>query len=134
MNSLIFFSFFSHSFFFHRNRLLLFLHLLLIPLLFLLLLFLLVSSSSYSSSECSSQGQVFHCKLRHQGCSSAQKQVFHRKHSNQDCNLLGMYCCAAAVASRCFPHPTLSLASEQTLKNLKRTPRHQRGCEESGFG
>ena len=24
---------------------------------------------SISSSECSSQGQVFHCKLRHQGCS-----------------------------------------------------------------
>ena len=26
-----------------------------------------------------------------------------------------------AVASRCFPHPTLSLASEQTLKDLKRS-------------
>ena len=25
------------------------------------------------SSECSAQGQVFHCKLRHQGCSSAQR-------------------------------------------------------------
>ena len=39
-----------------------------------------------------------------------------------------------AVASRCFPHPTLSLASEQTLKDLKRYQGHKRGGEESGFG
>ena len=30
-----------------------------------------------------------------------------------------------AVACRCFPHPTLSLASGQTLKDLKRFQRHQ---------
>ena len=45
------------------------------------------------------------------------KQVFHRKLRNQGCSfnrdLIG------PVASRCFPHPTLSLASEQTLKDLK---------------
>ena len=48
-----------------------------------------------------------------------QRQVFHRKLRNQGCSftrdLIG------AVASRCFPHPTLSLASEQTLKDLKRS-------------
>ena len=39
-----------------------------------------------------------------------------------------------AVASRCFPHPTLSLASEQILKDLKISQRHHRGGYESGFG
>ena len=39
-----------------------------------------------------------------------------------------------AVASRCFPHPTLSLASEQTLIDLRRSQGHQCGGEESGFG
>ena len=38
------------------------------------------------------------------------------------------------IASCCFPHPTLSLSSEQTLKDLKRSQDHQRGGEESGFG
>ena len=38
------------------------------------------------------------------------------------------------VASRCFQHPTLSFASEQTLKDVKRSQGHQRGGEESGFG
>ena len=60
------------------------------------------------------------------------RQVFHRKLKNQGCgftrDLIG------ALASRCFPHPTLSLASEQTLKDLKRSQGHQRGGEESGFG
>ena len=59
--------------------------------------------------------QVFHRKLRGQGCSFTR-------------DLIG------AVASHCFPHPTLSLASEQTLKDLKRSQGHQRGDEESGFG
>ena len=35
----------------------------------------------------STQGQVFHCKLRHQGCSFTQRQVFHRKLRNQECSL-----------------------------------------------
>ena len=59
------------------------------------------------------------------------RQVCHRKLRNQGCSftrdLIG------AVASRCFPHPTLSLASEQTLKDLKIYQGHQRGGEESGF-
>ena len=40
----------------------------------------------------------------------------------------------SAVASHCFPHPTLSLASEQTLKDLKISLSPQHGGEESGFG
>ena len=51
--------------------------------------------------------QDFHHKLRNQGC------TFNR-------NLIG------AVASRCFLHHTLSLASEQTLKDLKRSQWHHR--------
>ena len=35
-----------------------------------------------------------------------------------------------AVASSCFAHPTLSLASGQALKDLKRSQGHQRGGEE----
>ena len=38
-----------------------------------------LSKKSSSSSECSAQKEVFRCKLRHQGCSSAQRQGFHRK-------------------------------------------------------
>ena len=45
--------------------------------------------------------QIFHRKLRKRGCSFTR-------------DLIG------AVASRCFPHPTVSLASQQTLKDLKR--------------
>ena len=37
------------------------------------------------------------------------------------------------VASRYFAHPTLSLASERTLKDLKRSQGHQRGGEDSIF-
>ena len=60
------------------------------------------------------------------------RQIFHRKLRNQDCSLTKDS--IGAVASRCFPHPTLSLASEQTLKDLKRSQGHQRGGKESVFG
>ena len=43
-------------------------------------------NSATSSSECSGQGQVFHCKRRNQGCSSVQRQVFHCKFRNQGCS------------------------------------------------
>ena len=39
-----------------------------------------------SSSQCSAQEQVFHCKPRHQGCRSAQRRVFHRKLRNRGCS------------------------------------------------
>ena len=45
------------------------------------------------------------------------RQVFHHKLGNQGCSFTRYL--ISAVASRCFPHPTLSLASEQTLKDLK---------------
>ena len=52
------------------------------------------------------------------------RQVFHRKLMNKGCSftrdLIG------AVASHYFPHPTLSLASEQTLKDLQ----NRRGINE----
>ena len=68
-------------------------------------------------------------KFRLQFC---RRQVFHRKLRNPGCSftkdLIG------AVASRCFPNPTLSLPSEQTLEDLKITQGHKRGGEESGFG
>ena len=38
------------------------------------------------------------------------------------------------VVFRCFPHPTLSLASEKILKDLIWSQEHQRGGEGSGFG
>ena len=37
------------------------------------------------------------------------------------------------VASRYFPHRTLTLGSEQTLKDLKRSQGQQRGGEERGL-
>ena len=126
------------------------------------LYFTVASSSSESSAQqqvfhCKSrkqgwssvQRQVFHFKLRNQGCSSAQRQIFHCKLTSQDCSSVQrkvFHCkrrnrgCSFtrdwidATAFRCFPHPTLSLASEQTLKDLEVSQGHQRGGEESGFG
>ena len=40
----------------------------------------------------------------------------------------------SAVAYICFPHPILSSASEQIIKDLKRSQGPQREGEESGFG
>ena len=68
-----------------------------------------------SSSECTAQRQVLHCKRRNQAYSSVWRQVFHRKLRNQ-----GLI---VAVAFRCFPHPTLSLVSEQNLKRSGKYPR-----------
>ena len=56
-------------------------------------------------------------------------KVFHRKLRNQGCCFTKDW--IDAVASRCFPHPTLSLASEQTSNDLKRSQGHQHGGEES---
>ena len=36
--------------------------------------------------QCSAQGQVLHCKIRHQGCNSAQRQFFHCKLRNLGCS------------------------------------------------
>ena len=60
------------------------------------------------------------------------RQVIHRKLRNQGCSFTRDW--IGTVTSCCFPHPTLSLASEQTLKDLKRSQGHQHGDEESEFG
>ena len=78
----------------------------------------------YISSECSAQGHILHCKRRNQGCSSAEGRSSTANSGSKAAVLLG------AVASRCFSHPTLSLASEQTLKGLKRSQWPQRGGKE----
>ena len=56
---------------------------------------------SSSSSVCSAQGQVFHCKLRHQGCTSAQRQVLNRKFRNQGCSFTGMKTVATIPVLQC---------------------------------
>ena len=60
------------------------------------------------------------------------RQVFHRKLRNQGCNFTRVW--IVAVASRCFPHHTLSLVSGQTVKDQKRSQGTEHGSEESGFG
>ena len=65
------------------------------------------------------QGQVRHCKVhaqepRPQFC---RRQVFHRKLRNQGCSFTRDW--IGTLASRCFPHPSFYLAFEQTLKIWK---------------
>ena len=74
----------------------------------------------HSSSECSAQEQVFHCKLRHQGRSSAQRQVFHRKLRNQDCSFTRDW--IGAVASHCFPAPDSLFSIWTDLKRSEKIP------------
>ena len=62
---------------------------------------------SHTSSECSAQGQVLHWKCMNLG--------FHYKLRNQGCSFTREW--IGVVASHCFLHPTLSLASEQTWKD-----------------
>ena len=52
------------------------------------------------------------------------RQVFYRKLRNQCCSFTRDW--IGAVPSRYFPHSILSLASEQTLKDLKKSKGHQR--------
>ena len=72
-----------------------------------------------SSSVCSAQGQILHCKHSEPRLQFYRRQVFHHKLSNQGWSFTRDW--IGAVASRRFLHPTLSLASEQTLKDLKRS-------------
>ena len=73
------------------------------------------SSSSSSSSFCPKAGPSLQAeKPRLQFC---RRHIFHRKLRNRGCSFTRDL--IAAVASRSFPHPTLSIASEQTLKDLK---------------
>ena len=85
--------------------------------------YFIFSCKSYQYHQYSAHGQVFHCKLRHQGRSSSQRQV---PTANSGPRLQFYWSWIGAVASRCFQHPTLSLslslslASEPTVKDLKR--------------
>ena len=63
-------------------------------------------------------------KPRMQFC---RRQVFHRKLRNQGCSFTRDLLCA--VTSRCFPYPTLSLAYEQTLKDPRGTNEEVRGVD-----
>ena len=72
---------------------------------------------SHQSWECYAQRQVLHCKWINLGFGSAEGRSSTAKLRNQGCSFTRDL--TGAVASRCFPHPTLSLASEQTLKDLK---------------
>ena len=45
----------------------------------------ILTKNYFSDQQCSAQGQVLHCKIRHQGCNSAQRQVFHCKFGNLGC-------------------------------------------------
>ena len=60
------------------------------------------------------------------------RKAFHRKFRNQGWSFTRDW--ISVVASPCFPHPTPSLASEQTLKDLKRSQGYQHRVVERGFG
>ena len=79
-----------------------------------------VLSSPYHHHQCfTAQGHVLHCKVEEPRLQFYQRQVFHCKLRNQGCSFTRDW--IGAVASCYFPHPTLSFASEQTLKGLKRS-------------
>ena len=80
---------------------------------------------------CSAEGQVFHCKRRDEGCSSAKGRFSTANSGTKIAVLPGMSRCRSLPL---LSAPTLFLASEQTLKDLKISQGHQRGSEKSGFG
>ena len=78
------------------------------------------------------QGQVLHCKRRNLGCSLPKAGL---PLQTQELILLiyqGLIRCSSFPLLSALH--SLSLASEQTLKDLKRSQGHQRRGEESGFG
>ena len=82
-------------------------------------MYIIISSSS---SECSVQGQGPSLQVQEPRLQFCWRQVFHHKLRNQCCSFTRDW--IGAVASCCFPHPTLTLASEQTLKDPKRFQGH----------
>ena len=85
----------------------------------------IVLMSPSTSSECAAEGQVFHCKLRHQGCSSAQKLAFHTNSGTKAAVLLGMNSCGRFLLLSA-PHFLFSIWTD-----LKRSLGYQHGGEES---
>ena len=74
------------------------------------------TSSSWSSSVCSAQGRSFTANA---GTKAAVLPTAGLLPPTQEPGLQFYQGWIGAIVSRCFPHPTLSLASEQTLKDLK---------------
>ena len=71
--------------------------------------------------QCSAQGQVLHCKLRHQGCNSAQRQVFRCKLRNLGCSFTrDEQVRQLPVAFRTIPSYTLEIFLEAQV--LERDP------------
>ena len=93
---------------------------------------------SYSSSECSSQGQVLHSKRTNLGYSSAEDRSSTAHSGTKTAFLLKGRSSTINSLTRdgyvLSAHPTLFLASEQALKDLKRSQGHQRGGTDSEFG
>ena len=71
---------------------------------------------SSSSSECSAQGQIPYCKRRILGCISVIGRSITTHSGTKAAVLPGMIRCGSFVL---ISEPTLSLVSEQTLKDLK---------------
>ena len=92
---------------------------------------MIVYAHTSSSSAVFCQRQVLHCKRRNQGCTSAEGRSSTANPETNAAVLPGMN---RYDSFPCFRHPTLLLASEQTLKDLKRSQGHHLGGEESGFG
>ena len=80
---------------------------------------------SISSSDQSvlPKGQVLNCKRRNLSCSSAEGRSSTANSRTKVQFYQGLNRCGSFP---CFAHPTLSLASEQTLKDLKSSQGHRR--------
>ena len=96
-----------------------------------------ISSSSSSSSPSSSSSSVFYPRAgfftENSGTKPAVLLKGRSSIANSGTKVAVFLRVKGAVASRCFPHPTLYLASELILKDLRRSQGHQLGGEESGF-
>ena len=81
------------------------------------------SSSSSSSSECSVQRQGFHCKLRHQGCSSAQSRSSSANSGTKIAVLPGMNRCGSfpLLSAPLSLSLSLSLSLFSIWRDLKRS-------------
>ena len=84
-----------------------------------------------TSSVCSAQRQVFHCKRSNKGCSSAEGNSSTANSETKIAVLLVMNMCSSFLL---LSTPSLSLSSEQTSKDLKRSQGPQGGGGEREFG
>ena len=73
------------------------------------------SNHHHHHHQCSAQGQVLHCRLRHQGCNSAKRRVFHCKLRNLGCSFTRDEMCSSFPLVSA-PHSLFSI-----WKNLERS-------------